>query len=293
MAFDDQAKPFVPAATRGGTDDAPLLTLDVAAAQETGKELADAYQAAAPFPHAVIDDFLPRGVIDYCLAHFPRDLDADGMAFDRDQERYKRSFQPDNLEDGRLRQLFYTFNARPFIRIVENVTGIKGLIPDPYFLGGGFHEIGQGGHLSVHADFNHHKPMDLERRVNVLIYLNDGWEDVHGGQLELWNADMTERVRSVVPIANRCVMFSTTGESFHGNPQPIDHPEGRTRKSIALYYYTSTWDGAKAAKTTQFRPRPGTADRRDWKVKTDEVLTEFLPPVLARPARRLAGRMLG
>ena len=288
MAFDDKPSSFVP--TRSG--DGALLALDVEASQEAGKDLAEAYAAAEPFPHTVIDDFLPRSVIDYCLAHFPQDLDPDGVAFDRDQERYKRSFQPDNLEDARLRELFYTFNARPFLKLVENVTGIKGLIPDPYFVGGGFHEIGQGGHLSVHADFNHHKPMDLERRVNVLIYLNDGWEERHGGALELWNEDMTACVQRVVPVANRCVMFSTTGQSFHGNPEPIDHPDGQTRKSIALYYYTSTWDETKAAKTTQFKARPGTEDKPDVLVKTDEVLTEYLPPVLARPAKKLAFKLL-
>jgi hypothetical protein len=213
------------------------------------------------------------------------------MEFDRDQERYKRSYQPDYLDDPKLRALFYTFNSMPFIRIVENVTGIKGLIPDPYFQGGGFHEIGTDGHLSMHADFNHHKPMNLERRVNILIYLNDDWKDEHGGQLELWTTDMKERRQSIVPLANRCVMFTTTGQSMHGNPNPIAHPEGRTRKSIALYYYTSTWDQDRVAKTTQFKPRPGTEDRRDWQVKRDELIGEWLPPVLARPVRKVIGRL--
>ena len=283
MAFDDKPSCFVPGKT--GRD--ALLVLDPEAAQKTGTALADAYQAASPFPHAVIDDFLPREVIDYCLEHFPSDLDADGRAFDRDQERYKRSFQPDNLENDKLRALFYTFNSRPFLKIVENVTGIKGLIPDPYFQGGGFHEIGQGGHLSIHADFNHHKPMNLERRVNVLIYLNDDWEDAHGGQLELWTEDMKERVQSVVPLANRCVMFSTTGQSYHGNPNPIAHPDGRTRKSIALYYYTSTWGDDKKRYTTQFKPRPGTADKADWPVRLDGILRQTLPPILYGPAHSL------
>ena len=288
MAFDDKPASFVP--VRGGDD--ALLALDVEAAQTAGAGLAAGYADATPFPHAVIDDFLPRSVIDYCLANFPQELDPDGQSFDRDQERYKRSFQPDHLADAKLRALFYTFNSRPFLKVVENVTGIKGLIPDPYFQGGGFHEIGQGGHLSVHADFNHHKPMDLERRVNVLIYLNDGWEARYGGALELWNADMTERVQSVVPIANRCVMFSTTCDSYHGNPEPIDHPNGQTRKSIALYYYTSTWDETKSAKTTQFRPRPGTDDRADRLVKTHEVLDAALPPAVAKKAKGLASRLL-
>jgi hypothetical protein len=50
---------------------------------------------------------------------------------------------------------------------VENICGIQGLIPDPYFEGGGYYELSQGGHLSVHADFNYHQRLHVERRINV------------------------------------------------------------------------------------------------------------------------------
>jgi len=263
---------------------------DYDAVKGVGRELAQAYAAAEPFPHIAIDDFLSDSVIDLYLNHFPKRPDPDSQVFNRDQERFKTSYQPDYLEP-RLRMLFYAFNARPFIRVIENITGIKQLIPDPYYLGGGFHEIANGGHLSVHADFNHHKPMNLERRVNVLIYLNRDWKDEYGGQLELWRTDMSEKVQSITPIANRCAIFTTTQESMHGNPQPIAHPDGVTRKSIALYYYTATWGGRKPSKTTQFRPRPGTGDRPDWEVKNTEFVNEYLPPVLARPVNRLRARM--
>lgn len=125
------------------------------------------------------------------------------MSFDRPQERLKSSFNPDYLESP-LRSLFYSFNSKPFIRFLENLTGIKGLIPEPYFMGAGFHEIKNGGHLSVHADFNHHKPMDLERRINVLIYLDKDWKEEYGGQLELWDDDMKSCQQSVVSLFNRC-----------------------------------------------------------------------------------------
>lgn len=277
---------FIP--TKGDS----FFAIDAEKARDAGKDLAAGYAAGDPFPHICIDDFLPRHVVDYCLEHFPKALDPQGREFDRDQERFKRSYNPDHLEDEQLRALFYTFNSRPFVRMVENITGINGLIPDPYFAGGGFHEIGQGGHLSVHADFNHHKPMDLERRVNVLIYLNDDWKDEYGGQLELWNEDMSEKRQSILPLAGRCVMFSTTGSSFHGNPNPISHPDGKTRRSIALYYYTATWDETKTGRTTDFRRRPGTEDKTDWRVKTDEMIAAFLPPVLAGPARKAAAKVL-
>jgi len=267
--------PFLP-----GNPDDPFV-FDYRTVKDLGKDLSPAYAAADPFPHIVIDDFLPPAIVDYVLQHFPQELDPNGREFDRDQERYKRSYHPDFLPP-KLRSLFYAFNSRPFIKVVENITGIRGLIPDPYFLGAGFHEVQNGGHLSMHADFNHHVPMNLERRVNLLVYLNRDWKPEYGGQLELWRTDMSERVQAIVPLANRCAIFTTTQESMHGNPEPVAHPEGLSRKSIALYYYTSTWTDELQEKTTQFKVRPGTDDATDWVVKTDEFLTEYFPPALAR-----------
>ncbi|MEG3123299.1 2OG-Fe(II) oxygenase [Sphingomonas sp. GB1N7] len=255
--------------------------------QSLGAELTESYNAASPFPHIVIDDFLPPEVLDNVLARCDDlQLNEDGVEFDRAQERFKRSYQPDSLPDD-LRGLFYSFNSRPFIKLIENITGIKGLIPDPYFFGAGIHEIRQGGHLSVHADFNHHKVMNLERRINVLIYLNKDWKPEYGGSLELWDQGMTTLTQNIVPEFNRCVIFNTTSNSQHGNPHPINHPAGISRKSIALYYYTSTWDGTKRSHTTQFQVRPKSADKRDWRVKLGEIKDDVLPPILARALNRV------
>lgn len=260
--------------------------------QAIGTELTQAYQQASPFPHVVIDDFLPTEVLDSVLAHC-NDLrmNEDAAEFDRAQERFKRSYQPDSLPDP-LRTLFYAFNSRPFIKLLENITGIKGLIPDPYFLGAGIHEIRQGGHLSVHADFNHHKIMNLERRINVLIYLNKDWKAEYGGNLELWDEKMTVLAQDIVPEFNRCVIFNTTSNSQHGNPQPINHPAGISRKSIALYYYTSTWDGSKRSHSTQFQVRPKSGDERDWRTRLDELRDDLLPPIVARAVKRVT-RLVG
>ncbi len=261
-------------------------------ARSLGRELTERYQSAAPFPHIVIDDFLPSSVLEMCLAHFPTSTARAAGSFDRDQERYKAQFNPDELTDE-TRALFYSFNSKPFIQVIENITGIKNLVPDPYFLGAGFHEIGQGGHLSVHTDFNHHKPMNLERRINVLIYLNKDWSDDYGGQLEFWNNDMTKREASILPSFNRCVIFNTTGDSYHGNPNPIAHPAGITRKSIALYYYTSTWSDLKREQTTQFKARKGTGDKIDVEVKSRELIADLTPPILMRVLRRGKKRLVG
>jgi Rps23 Pro-64 3,4-dihydroxylase Tpa1-like proline 4-hydroxylase len=258
-----------------------------------GQDLREQYRKAAPFPHVVIDDFLPSPVLDRMLTEFPAGDDAAAAAlYDRAQERFKAQYNPDGLPQF-SRQLFYTFSSLPFIRLLENITGINGLMPDPYFFGGGFHELRQGGHLSVHADFNRHQQMNLQRRINVLIYLNKDWRDEYGGHLELWDEAMTACQLSFAPHFNRCVIFNTDQGNNHGNPTPIDHPKQVSRKSIALYYYTATWNAAMRDRTTQFRVRPGSDDKRDWGVRVQELFFDMLPPLAFRALQRMKHAAIG
>jgi Rps23 Pro-64 3,4-dihydroxylase Tpa1-like proline 4-hydroxylase len=112
--------------------------------------------------------------------------------------------------------------------------------------------------LEVHADFNWHDYLRLHRRLNVLIYLNPDWRDSYGGHLELWSRDMSRCEQRVLPIANRCVIFTTTDQSYHSNPEPVTCLQDRTRKSIALYCYTREQPpGAEPiAHSTLFQRRP-------------------------------------
>lgn len=265
-------------------DEAGLISKDMPTSK--GQELHETYRSGKPYPHIVIDDFLPPAILDRCLAEFPAPQAVAEESFDRAQERLKESFHPDTLPPH-ARILFYSFNSRPFLRLIENITGIRGLVPDPYFLGAGYHRVSTGGHLSIHADFNHHKPMNLERRINVLIYLNKGWDEAYGGSFEMWDKDMTRCEKSVLPSFNRCVIFNTTAESMHGNPQPVNHPDGVPRRSIALYYYTSTWEDTKKEYTTQFRVRPNSGDSVDWQVRLRELARDITPPLLFRGLKRI------
>ena len=263
---------------------------DPAALKDKGLDLSHSYQTAEPFPHIVIDEFVSSAVLDACLEDFPSRRDPDSQTFDRAQERYKTSYNPDYLSP-RVRSFFYSLNSRPFIDFLQNMTGIKGLMPDPHFMGGGFHQTTQGGHLSVHADFNLHPLLQVERRLNLLIYLNRNWKLEYGGALELWDREMKACAKRVEPEFNRCVVFSTNATSFHGHPVPVQHPENAPRRSIALYYYTATWDGTQRSFTTQFRRRRETSDRTDWRVRSYELLEDLTPPILARPLRRVAQRL--
>lgn len=269
--------------------DPETLEMDADVAKAAGKAAAESYRNKTPYPYGGFDDFLPPEVLDRVREDLKL-LPESETSFDRPQEKLKTSYVPERLPTY-TRNLFYVLNSRPFVQFLENMTGIKGLIPDPYFAGGGIHMVANGGHLDIHADFNHNAILNLERRLNVLIYLNKDWKKEYGGSFEIWNDDMTEMVSSFVPEFNRMVCFNTGSTTWHGNPSTVNHPEGQPRMSMALYYYTATWDRSKKAHTTLFKPRPGTEDKPDRETKRNEILQDVLPPVMYRrligPLRRL------
>ena len=137
------------------------------------------------------------------------------------------------------RWLLYQLNSSVFVNFLEELTGVGGLIPDPHFEGGGLHQIERGGFLKIHADFNRHPKLNLDRRLNLLLYLNEDWKDDYGGHLELWDREVARCVKRIAPVFNRCVVFTTTDFSFHGHPEPLACPPAVTRKSLALYYYSN------------------------------------------------------
>ena len=265
------------------------LAFDAAECKALGQSLADQYQHAEPFPHIVMDDFLDQATLKRVLADFPSSENK--FFFDRDQERLKFQYQPHEVQSALVRNLFAELNSQAFLGFLEEMTGIHGLIPDPYFEGGGLHETKRGGHLGVHADFNIHDGMKLERRLNLLIYLNEDWEDDYGGQLELWKKDMSECSVRVKPVLGRAVVFTTALDSFHGHPDPLNCPPERSRRSIATYYYQAAEEGLAALpkRTTNFRPRPGSDDKSDWDVRRHHFVNDWVPPKLQRLAHRLFG----
>ena len=270
--------------------DPEALLIDTKRAKEIGASYADTYQSGSPYHHICIDNFLPMEVIEKVRADLDSLPEAE-RAFDAAEEKLKSQYNPDRLPEY-SRHLFQAFNSRSFILFLEEMTGIKGLIPDPYFIGAGIHKTLNGGYLNIHADFNVHKQMRVERRLNVLIYLNPPWKEEWGGSFEVWDKAMTTKMASFAPTENRMVCFSTGSDTFHGNPEPVNHPDGLPRQSIALYYYTATWDDSRVEHTTIFRPRPGSNDTRgDSRQKFNAVAKEVLPPVLYRNSLRVIRKL--
>ena len=234
------------------------------------------YANAKPFPHVVIDNFLPEYILEAILEEFPKPGTIDWQKFQNSAEKKLASKNEQQMGDA-TRLLLYNLNSSTFITFLEVLTGIDGIIPDPHFEGGGLHQIERGGYLKMHVDFNHHGKLRLDRRLNLLIYLNKNWKEEYGGHLELWDKDMTQCEQKILPIFNRCVVFSTTDFSYHGHPEPLTCPEGLTRKSLALYYYSNGRPAEEilgTPHTTIFQARP----QEDLRMETSSFTTvkEFL-----------------
>lgn len=236
------------------------------------------FEAATPFPHVVLDGVFDELILDAILREFPDPNAIDWTAFDNPHER-KLATKHASQIPPLARSLIGFLNTSPFVDFVEELTGIRGLIPDPHVDGGGLHQIERGGKLGIHSDFLVQQRLKLDRRLNLILYLNRDWREEWGGHLELWDRDMTAAQSRILPLFNRMVIFSTTARSFHGHPEPLQCPPDRTRKSIALYYYTNGRPAEEEGgiRPTVFQLRPG--ERISWRFR--QIAKRLLPPILS------------
>jgi hypothetical protein len=248
------------------------------------------YAAAKPFPHIYFDNFLPIEAAEAALAAFPEPHQIKYQEFANANEK-KMAFDKVEKLPQPIRDVLLFLNSRPIIEFLEIVTGIKGVIPDPYFVGGGLHQIKPGGHLEVHADFNWHEQLQLDRRINLLIYLNKDWHESYGGHFELWDREMKGAEAKILPLFNRCAIFSTTDFSFHGHPTPLSCPPDRFRRSMATYYYSNGRPAEEVgdSHSTIFKARPGAAPVKE-ESNGKGLLHQVTPPIIVDAVRKLRGK---
>lgn len=209
------------------------------------EKLKTTYQGAYPFPYVVIDNFLPEFVMSKCLEELQNHKE-----WGSNKEKWVEPFQvnkfyipdyDDDIEDVKSKipitaLILDYLNTPEFLNHLEELTGIEKLYRDPFLFGGGVHKINKGGKLSIHIDYNNHPTTKHRRKLNLLIYLNKDWDKSWGGNLELWNKELTKKVVEVEPIFNRAVIF-TIDSAPHGHPYPLNCPDDVSRYSLALYYF--------------------------------------------------------
>ena len=258
-------------------------------------KLADQYKAAQPFPHVCIENFLDKEAARVIAESYPTFETANqlGRAFKAVNEAKKVQVTDYEKFPERVRQLADELAKPEFIARLEAITGIDGLLWDDGFAGGGMHMTASAGHLDVHVDFNYNEDIDLYRRLNLLVYLNEGWSPDWGGAVELWDQEVSQCHVSVLPELGRAVLFTTSDISYHG-VTAVTCPAAVARKSFAVYYYTkeppASYDGVNHS--TIFKARPNEYKKKYFSMPLEQLEERVRDKVtsLKSRAKSLLGR---
>lgn len=225
--------------------------------------LSEKFQGAAPFDHIIIDNFLNEKLAKQLVEFFPHPEEKNWWQYDNPLEK-KLAFNDIGQLPTCFSHFFSYVNSPEFLAWLEKLTGISDLKSDPSLRGGGLHCIKRGGKLDVHQDFNIHKELGMLRKVNLILYLNENWQEEWGGHLELWDKDMTTLHHKISPLFNRAVIFRTDTESNHGHPHSLTCPEDRMRISLATYYYLEDANIDNIPyRSTIYKKLPGSDDQLD------------------------------
>jgi len=212
-------------------------------------------RSRSPFPYVVLDDFLPSDLAIRSALAFPTPTSESWIHYSH-YNSSKWGLTDISLIPQPIDGVIELLNSERFRSLLSDATGIPDLLADDELSGGGLHMSGTGGYLNVHTDFSAHPSRrSWRRRLNLLLYLNNDWDESWGGHLELWDTGVKQCAERVAPILNRCVIFVTDRNSLHGVPDPLATPDGRYRCSVAMYYFTD--EGREVSRqATKYRARP-------------------------------------
>lgn len=227
--------------------------INLASLLERQERIREDFNAKQVFRYIVIEDFFQTEQAVHILQSYPDITKGawDSTTYiDQKNKFQQRTFEKDSI----FHAVFSELNSPEFIRFLEGITSIEQLQGDEALFGGGLHQSTQGAFLNVHVDYNVHPQTKYHRRLNVLVYMNEDWEEAYEGHLELWDMQQQQLLDKIAPTFNRCVIFETNEVSYHGHPKPLRSPRGISRKSIATYYYTPTrpQQETEAAHNTRF-----------------------------------------
>jgi len=240
------------------------------------------FREAQPYPHVHLKEFLDQYVAAKTAGEFP-DMATDAWTRYKHPNENKLGLAKRSLFPPLLGEVVDELNSEAFVRWLSQLTGIPGLVPDDMLEGGGLHQSGAGGFLNVHTDFsNHHYHKHWRRQVNLILYLNPNWQERWGGALELWDREMRRCVVQIPPLFNEALIFRTDEISYHGFPDPLRCPDGESRKSLALYYYTAESGAEVKTRSTNYRPRPEDGPLKSSMIWLDKQAVDLYSRAKAR-----------
>ncbi len=219
-----------------------------------------------------IDNLLPEDLARKISVAFPPLEEMRLMDSFREKKYTSKTL---NKFDSIIEDITFAFQDERVIETVARLTGIKEAVGDPNLYAGGISAMAKGHFLQPHLDNSHDYEQKDYRVLNLLYYITPGWKAENGGNLELWNEDVTERVE-IPSLFNRLVLMSTNDKSWHSvNEVKFDG----ARCCISNYYFSpNSPNGYETTHVTYFQARPEQTFKR-FVTKVDSDLRSLLRKV--------------
>ena len=188
-------------------------------------------------PSILIENFLKEDIAFDLFNECQNTDDINWKVFTRNGSHMK---EYNNIDDLPHAYRFYSFlHSSPFLKWLEGVTGIDGLISDPHLIGAGYSKSFDGDTLKIHTDFNWNEKLKLHRAVSLIVYLTPDWKEEYGGGLDFYDRERKNVIKTFPCLFNNCLIWNFNELGFHGYNKPITCPENLSRNSIRVFYYTS------------------------------------------------------
>jgi len=200
--------------------------------------LKNKYDSAEPYSHVVIDNFFQ----DYVLRNMQDELLSNDVNFSElfvDGMQSKKTISTGEDVPALISLIAAKFASPEMLRYLEKITGLKKLIPDPFYNTdyGYYHIIGSGGVLGSHVDHSRHSSLRIPHVLNLVVYITTGWSEKDGGALCLYDSTGKNIEKRIFSEENRAVIFSCTPTAFHG-VEPISDSCDKRRHSLYFAYYS-------------------------------------------------------
>lgn len=181
--------------------------------------------------YVAIDHLLPDNIAKYIASAFPSGDSMRLMKSFREQKFTSKAYEQ---FDPVLSDITFAFQEPSIVSLIEEITGIKGQVPDSLLYAGGLSAMGKGHFLSPHVDNSHDSTLSHYRTLNLLYYVTPDWNQENGGNLQIWNKDVSRNC-TIHSKFNRLVIMETTPNSWHSVSRVrVD----LIRKCVSNYYFS-------------------------------------------------------
>ncbi len=178
-----------------------------------------------------IDDLMPDNIAHDIASAFPSGNSMRLMKSFRERKYTSKAY---DKFDPILGDITFALQETRIVSLIEDITGIKDQVPDSLLYAGGLSAMGKNHFLSPHIDNSHDSSRTYYRTLNLLYYVTPEWKIENGGNLELWNKEITHKL-TIHSKFNRLVLMETTPYSWHSvSSVNVDD----YRNCVSNYYFS-------------------------------------------------------